>query len=228
MSENEKAKIVMMEYDGYTSADDRLFDTTSADNAKEAEIFNENYLYGPMPYIVGSGKFPVKVDEAIAVAEAGKETEIVVACEEALGPKDPKLVEIVPMKVFAKDNVMPYKDMTVYVNDRVGRVVTVTGGRVRVDFNSPLAGHDLKYKFKILEVIEDSVEKAKAIVLLNFGSNEGFEFTVTEEKVSIVLPDLVKYNKDWPTIRYRVVTDLRTVLGISTIELIEVWAVKTS
>jgi hypothetical protein len=40
----------------------------------------------------------------------------------------------------------------------------VAGGRVRVDFNHPLAGRNLKYKVKLVRHITDTLEKARSLL----------------------------------------------------------------
>ncbi|WP_367884127.1 hypothetical protein [Thermococcus sp. JCM 11816] len=47
-----------------------------------------------------------------------------------------------------------------------GRVLTVSGGRVRVDFNHPYAGKHLVYEVEIVEKIDDPIEKVKALIEL--------------------------------------------------------------
>ena len=48
-------RIVRIDYKAYFADADRLYDTTNADAAKEAGIFNEKVTYAPMAYIIGSG-----------------------------------------------------------------------------------------------------------------------------------------------------------------------------
>jgi FKBP-type peptidyl-prolyl cis-trans isomerase SlyD len=102
--------------------------------------------------------------------------------------------------------------------------MSVGAGRVRVDFNNPLAGKDLIYKFTVKEIVEDKVEKAKAVVKMSLGTSDGFEFTIKEDKVTVILPELTKFDQNWPIARFRVVSDLRKVADVDTIEFVEVWA----
>ena len=69
-------RIVRIDYKAYFADADRLYDTTNADAAKEAGIFNEKVTYAPMAYIIGSGSLYADLDAAIAGAEIGKETEV--------------------------------------------------------------------------------------------------------------------------------------------------------
>ncbi|MHA1742863.1 MAG: hypothetical protein ACTSV6_01275, partial [Candidatus Heimdallarchaeota archaeon] len=44
------------------------------------------------------------------------------------------------------------------------KILSVDGGRVKVDFNHPLAGKVLEYEIEVVGKIEDATEKVKAIV----------------------------------------------------------------
>lgn len=219
-----KGEIVRINYTARIVENDKVFDTTSADVAKEAGIFNEKYSYAAMPYIIGSGRFFKVLDEAVANAEVGKETEIEIKCEDAVGAKDPKLIETYPIKEFYKQEIMPQPGLEVKLGDRTGTVVTVGAGRVKVDFNNFLAGKDLKYTFTVEEVMKDNAAKAEAIVQMDFGTAEGFTFGFTDDKVTVNVSDLTKFSQNWMMAKFRIVNDLRESVGIDTIEFVETWA----
>ena len=176
-------KIVRIDYKAYFADADRLYDTTNADAAKEAGIFNEKVTYAPMAYIVGSGSLYADLDAAIAGAEVGKEVEVTIPCEKAAGARNPRLIELHPIKEFYKNEINPYPGMSVSLGNRNGVVMSVGAGRVKVDFNNPLAGHDLKYEVTVVEEVTDPVEKAKCIMEMDFGTSEGFGFGIMEDKV---------------------------------------------
>ena len=219
-----KGDIVRVDYKAYIADIERLYDTTSESAAKDAGIYNEKYTYAPMAYIVGSEKVFKPLDEAIAAAEIGKEVSIEVPSAEAAGPRDPKLVETYSVKEFYKQNINPYPGLEVKLGTRSGTVMSAGAGRVKVDFNSPLAGKDLAYTFTVTEVVTDNEAKAKAIVEMSFGTSDGFSFAFADDKVSIILPDIVKFSQEWPMIRFKIVSDMRDSFGVDTVELTEVWS----
>ena len=149
-------RIVRIDYKAYFADADRLYDTTNADAAKEAGIFNEKVTYAPMAYIIGSGSLYADLDAAIAGAEIGKETEVTIPCEKAAGARNPRLIELHPIKEFYKNEINPYPGMSVSLGNRNGVVMSVGAGRVKVDFNNPLAGHDLKYEVTVVEEVTRS------------------------------------------------------------------------
>ena len=91
-----KGDIVRMNYDAYIADNEKLYDTTYEDKAKENGMYNEQYKYAPMPYIVGSGKLFPALDAAITAAEVGKRTVVEIPSEEGAGARDPKLLETHP------------------------------------------------------------------------------------------------------------------------------------
>ena len=58
---------------------------------------------------------------------------------------------------------------------RIGKVISVSGGRILVDFNHPLAGKKLIYDIKILKKIEDQNEKTKSFIDFLFKRELTFE-----------------------------------------------------
>lgn len=219
-----KGDIVRIDYEAYIADINRLYDTSSEEKAKSAGIYDEKYEYAPMPYIVGSGRLFPAIDEALQEAEIGRESTVDIACADAAGPRDPRLIETYPAKDFARKDIAPYPGLRVQLGERSGTVISAGAGRVKVDFNNPLAGKDLSYTFTPVEVVTDPVEKAKAVVQIDFGSSEGFSFDIGEDKVSLTLPDAVKFSEDWAVRKFRVVADIRDVFGVGTVELTEVWS----
>lgn len=217
-------KVVRLNYKAYIADLDKLYDTTLEDVAKEAGIYEEKAVYKPMSYIVGSKKLFSALDAAIAGAAVGSEVTVEIPCEEAFGAHNPKLRETHNMNEFIKANIYPQPGMTVSLGNRSGTILKVGAGRVIVDFNSPLAGHDLKYVFTITEEVTDSAAKAQAIIEADFATVDGFKFDFPEGKVVVTVPDMVKFDQHWPMARFAVVSSLRDAFGVDTVEFVEVWS----
>lgn len=216
-----KGDIVLMDFDGWIADTNELFDTTNAQTAKDNNVFNEKMQYKPMPVLVGGARIFPGLDEAIESAEIGKETEVVIPPEKAAGQRDPKLVEMISMREFLKQDIEPRVGMEVNIRNRHGTITAVTPGRVRVDFNRPLAGKELKYKFTIVSKLEGDEEKVKGVLEMDYGTSEGFGVTVEDKVISIVLPDVCKYDQNWMLAKYRVVADLREAMGATNVRFIE-------
>jgi FKBP-type peptidyl-prolyl cis-trans isomerase 2 len=213
--------IVLADFDAWIQDTNELFDTTSESVAKENNTFNEKMTYGPQPLIVGKGRLFPGLDESMLKAEVGKEYEVVLTADKAAGPRDPKLVELHPVREFLKQEIEPRVGLEVTVKNKPAIITAVTAGRVRLDFNNRLAGRTLKYKYKINEKPTKPAEIVKLLLKMSYGTSEGFEIEHHGKAYKIKLPDACKYDQRWLLTKFRLVTDLREVAGADTISFIE-------
>ena len=217
-------KVIRLNYKAYMADADRLYDTTYEQDAKDAGLYNEKVQYQPMAYIVGSKKLFPALDKAISEAKVGEEFTVEIPAEEGAGARNPKLVETHSVKEFYRQEINPYPGLTVSLGNKTGVVLSVGAGRVKVDFNNALAGHDLKYVMTIAEEITDDAEKAKAIIEADFAAADDFKFEFPGDKVVVTLPEITKFHQEWPVARFRVVSDLRETFGVDTVEFVEIWS----
>ncbi|MFA4645775.1 peptidylprolyl isomerase [Pyrococcus kukulkanii] len=164
-----KGDVIRLHYTGKVKETGEIFDTTYENIAKEAGIYNPKGVYGPVPIAVGAGHVIPGLDRRLVGLEVGKKYTIEVPPEEGFGVRDPKLIKVFTLGQFRKQGIMPFPGLEVEVTTDdgrklKGRVLTVSGGRVRVDFNHPLAGKTLIYEVEIVEKIEDPIEKIKALI----------------------------------------------------------------
>ncbi len=216
-----KGDIVRLEFSGYLADSNDLFDTTNAEVAKEAGIFNENATYGPVPVLVGSGRLFEGLEDAVVGAQVDVEQEVTIPPEKAAGARDPKLVENIPVRDFLKQDIEPQVGMEVNIKNRVGLVTAITPRVVRVDFNRRFAGKTLKYKFKVVTRVEEPSDKVLSVIEMDYGTKDNFSASVDGDAISIVLPDVCKYDQKWILAKYKVVADLREGLQAKTIRFIE-------
>ncbi len=216
-----KGDIIRLEYSAWTADNSELFDSSIESVAKEGGLITENVTYGPIPVLVGSGRLFEGLEEAVMNSYVGEEREVVIPPEKAAGPRDPKLVEQIPVRDFLKQDIEPKIGMEVNIKNRVGIVTSITPRVVRVDFNRRFAGRNLKYKFRITCKLEDLSEKLLALVQMDYGTAEGFVPTVDGEVISIVLPDVCKYDQKWLLAKYKIVADLREAVGAKTVRFVE-------
>jgi len=213
--------VVLAEFDAYIQDSNELFDTTSDASAKEHDIFNEKMVYGPQPLIVGKGRLFPGLDESILKAEVGKEYEVIIPSDKGAGPRDPKLIELHPVREFVKQEIEPRVGLEVTVKGKPAIITAVTAGRVRLDFNNRLAGRTLRYKYKIVDKPGKPVDVVKLLLKMSYGTNDGFDIEHHGKDFKIKLSDACKYDQRWMLAKYRVVTDLREILGAETITFLE-------
>ncbi len=170
-----KGDFVKIEY--VAKVGDEVFDLTDENLAKELGIWNENTRYGPVPIIVGEGMVIEGVDEALLDMEVGQEKVFEVPPEKAFGHRRPELVRVVPLSSL---DFRPQPGMLIESEYGVGKILSVTSGRVTIDFNNPLVGKTLLYRLKVVGKIEDPEEKIRTI-LDYFGA----EYEIRGKKVVV-------------------------------------------
>ena len=151
-----KGDMVEVSFTGKDKNTGRVLDTTDEKTAKEAGILREKGVYKPIPVIVGQGELLKGLDEALQEMKVGEKKTIELSPEKAFGERKAELVGLVPLQEFKNKKLTPVPGMMVNINDRVGRVQSVSGGRVRLDFNHELAGKELTFEIELL-----TIEKAE-------------------------------------------------------------------
>ncbi len=225
----EKGDIIRWEYDAWIIEGEKeeLYDTTSEEKAKENGIYDPNTRYGPMVSIVGIERLVKGIEKELLKAEVGKDYEVILKPEDAYGERDPKLVKIHSYRELVRQKIEPEVGKEVVINNKRGRIVTVTPGRVVIDFNHPLAGKTLKYHFKIVEKIEDEKEKVRAIIEMDYGKEvDKFNIEIQDEDILIELPDTCKYDSNWSIVKYMIVSDIRDYVVNKNIKFVEVYKKK--
>jgi FKBP-type peptidyl-prolyl cis-trans isomerase SlyD len=150
--------------------DGEIFDTNNKETAEQLGLKDVH----PLIVCIGEGMIVKGLDSALEGKEIGKEYEIDIAPQDAFGFRDAKLVKIIPHSVFAEKNISIQPGMMFDFDGMIARISSVSGGRVLVDFNNPLAGKNLVYKFRITRKIEDSSEKLETLTQFYLG-NAKFE-----------------------------------------------------
>ena len=95
----ENGDFVRVNFTGKTKETDEVFDTTYDEIALEADIFDENKTYKPIPIVVGGNHLLPAIEEEIVGLEAGDRKTVEVASDDAFGPRDPKAIQLIPVKV---------------------------------------------------------------------------------------------------------------------------------
>lgn len=181
----QKGEIISIEFTGKDTSTGKVFDTTNEELAKKSGIYAQNQKYGPVIVSVGNGEVLPGLDNALQQMKVGESKAIKLAPKDAFGERNPDLVKVLPLNEFKKHNVSVTPGTVVNVNDMHGRVQSVSGGRVRVDFNQDLAGRELEYELKVLKHYSTNEEKAHAIAQKILPGLEKAEVKITGEKAEL-------------------------------------------
>lgn len=163
---------VRIDYIGRVKDSGEIFDLTKEDVAKAEGIYNPQFRYKPVAMIVDANFVIAGLNNALKEMKVGERKTVDISPEKAFGERKAELIKLVPVARFKEQNVNPVPGAYVTINRLRGRIISVSGGRVKVDFNHPLAGKALQYEIEIKNKITDAAEKVKAIVSYFTGIDE--------------------------------------------------------
>jgi FKBP-type peptidyl-prolyl cis-trans isomerase 2 len=177
---------VEIEYTGTVKEDGSIFDTTQEKVAKEKGVYDKNMHYHPAVVCIGENYVLKSLEEQMVGKETGREYQFEIEAEKAFGKKDMKLIQMIPLSKFRKQNIQPMPGLQLNIDGVFGLIKTVSGGRVLVDFNHPLAGKDIVYDVKINRIVQDSKEKIKSLLDIHLHAHDA-EVSVNGENAGIKL-----------------------------------------
>ena len=220
----EKGDIVWIEYDAWTvnpNGASTLFDTTHDEVAKKEGKFDEKKVYLEVPVSIGRGRLFEGLEAALVGAKVGETIEVLIPPEKGAGVRDPRLVELRTEREFLRQEINPEVGLEVSISGKHGVVTAVSAGRVRVDFNNPLAGKTLKYVVKATRKAQTPEERVRAVIDMDYGLADQFKIDLKGGSAEIHLPDVCKTDEKWFVSKFRVVADLRELSELKTIRFVE-------
>ncbi len=223
---------IRLNYTGKVQETGDIFDTTNKEVAEEAGLSTENKTYGAIPIAVGVGHVLKGLDKDIVGMEAGEKKTIEVKPEDAFGPRDPKAIQLIPMGEFKKQNIKPQVGMSLTLEGHTGKIRSISGGRVTVDFNHEFAGKTLVYDVEVEKIIEDDLEKIYGIIELQYPNPnikpEDNEVKIEDDKVMIYLSEMAKFDNQVTYAKFRIARDIWDNMGINRVEFVDVFEKKVN
>lgn len=150
-----KGDFIELTYTGYANGE--IFDSNQPEDLKKLDPKAEPQK---TRLIIGQGMVVKGLDHELEDKEIGHQYTVTIAAKDAFGPRHASLIRPLPLKLFTEKKVHPRPGMSFVLDSSLVTIRAVSGARVIVDFNSPLAGKDLSYVFTIKEKIEDVAQKA--------------------------------------------------------------------
>ena len=175
----EKGDLVLVNYIGKSNGE--IFDLTVKEKAEEEGLHREGRDYSPIPVLIGEGYVIDGFEEALLNMDVGDEDTVEIPQNKAYGSRDSEKVETYPEREFKKQDVNVRVGEELMIGNQRGKVISKGSGRVKIDFNHPLAGKDLEYWIEVKEKVEDDEEKAEYI--FNYRVGHGGEDLEFEDKV---------------------------------------------
>jgi len=136
-----------------------IYTLTAVEDGKIIENVNEEK---PAAFQFGIGQLLPTFEENLSGLKANDEFDFILKADDAYGPTDPYAIFDIPKDTFEVDgktddkmlklgNTIPMTDKD--GNKHMGRITKVMEQSVTMDFNHPLAGKELRFSGKVLEVI---------------------------------------------------------------------------
>lgn len=142
--------------------DGTIFDLNDKEVAKKEKL--KGHFHEKTIICLGERDVVEGLDEALVNKDTGKKITVTVIPEKGFGKKDVRLFHMIPQKKFFEHEINPMPGLQVNIDDMLGVVKSISGGRVLVDFNHPLAGRTLQYEVTITRKVDDVAEKIQGFL----------------------------------------------------------------
>ena len=195
-----------------------IFDTTNEEIAKEHDIYDENTVYDSFVIVVGKGHVVEGLDEDIVGKETGYHGTVEIPPEKGYGEHKTELVKTYPTSKFTET---PVKGMQAVVEGQQGMVVMTIGRRVRIDFNSLMAGKTITFDYAIEEQIDDDLDKIKTLLQSYF--RKDFDVEIDDDIAMIEPPSDLRLNKNWLLTKSRIANELLGSMGLDSVKFVETY-----
>jgi len=129
----------------------------------EGEVLDTSEGRGPLAYVHGKGGIIPGLEEALAGKVVGDELKVVIPPEKGYGPRNNQLLNRVPKEAFGGKLEFelglqfPVQDQN--GQPRMVTIVHIEEDAIVIDANHPLAGVELTFDVKIVEVREATEEE---------------------------------------------------------------------
>lgn len=122
----------------------------------DGTVFDSSEGRDPLEFTVGSGQIIKGFNDGVIGMKKGEEKKIHIKSAEAYGERNPQLLRRIPRSALPQDR-EPQVGMVLGLVRQDGmqgeaRITEVTAEDIAIDLNHPLAGKDLTFAIKLLEI----------------------------------------------------------------------------
>lgn len=132
-------------------------DGCSEDGCSDDDCGCGGHASGPMEFVIGQGNLIPKFEEAVIGLEPGQSVKVKIAAEDAYGPRAEEMIAVIERSEIPADvNPVEGDQMEVVLEDGTPMpvmVTEVTETTVTLDANHPLAGMDLTFDIRLVEIL---------------------------------------------------------------------------
>ncbi len=195
-----------------------IFDTTIETVARENNIYNDKGIYGGDVVIIGAKNTIDGLDESFIDKNIGDEIEIKLTPEKAFGESNPKLIESISTSKFKNGNITV--GSIIEKDGKQGIISRIIGRRATVDFNNPLSGKNVIYKYKIESLITNIDEKINGLLLLYAGIKSD-HVEVIDNIATVFIPTTLTFNHRWIVMKGKMIQDILKYTDIQEVRFVE-------
>lgn len=178
----QKNDFIEVEFTGRVKDTGEIFDSNIKEDLEKSGLGEKGQTVKPFVFSLGQGMFLPSVENfLLGKPDTSAKYEIELSPENAFGMRDAKLLQIIPLKAFYEQKLNPVPGIMFNFDGRLAKVLSVSGGRVRVDFNHPIAGKTVIYDVSIKRKINDLNEKIKNFI--DFIFRKELDFQVKEKEL---------------------------------------------
>ncbi|MBM3233483.1 peptidylprolyl isomerase [Candidatus Pacearchaeota archaeon] len=181
----QKNDFIELEFTGKVK-NGEIFDTNIKEEAKKINLEIDTR---PLIICLGQNMILPAIDEFLIGKEVGKYT-LELEPEKAFGSRNREMIKTMPLKIFLEKETYPHPGMVFNFDNIMGRISAVSGGRVIVDFNHPLANKTVVYELNVKRKSEDNKEKVECLQIFFF--RRKFDFEIKENKLIIKAEEKIK------------------------------------
>ncbi len=218
----EKGSLILIDYTANIKDTNKIFETTSEEEARISELYDPTRKYGPKLVSVGEGWVLKGLDEALAKANNGDKFEVEVPPDKGFGERIPNKVRMIAQrKLGDKADEVKIGD-EVKIDERLGIVRFVGSGRVQVDFNHRLAGRTLTYKVNIIKKLENDNDKVLSLIKRRLAlDDEKIQFIVEGRSLTVELAEEAFMIDGLQVIKRGIASDMFKHVGLTNVKFIE-------
>jgi len=219
-----KDDFVLLELTGRIKSSGKLMDVTDEEIARKEGVFDEKDIYLPRLVIVGKGWVIKGVDKVLEELVVGISKTIEIPPEDAFGSKDAKNIKTYSIREVQKHDKKPQPGKAIVIEGKRGFIRAITQGRVRVDFNHPLASETITYDVKVKKKITDENERIFELIKRRIPKIEFDKVKIAKEEnfMAISLPKEVYFDQNLPIAKIGIASEIQEyVAGVEGVKFIE-------
>lgn len=123
---------------------------------KDGSVFETNVGAAPLEFTVGKGKVIKGFENAVMGMKTGETKTVTIKPADAYGAKDASLIWTIPAAELPAGTTMATGTEVAFTGNNgsevEGQITKIEGDQVTIDGNHPLAGRNLTFEIKVLEV----------------------------------------------------------------------------